>query len=176
LRRRSDPPAVPATDCRLSSELDCPAVRRFASRFASRLDSPVVPAIPALGLRLKLSSSGCASGQFPACAVPWTPQLPWRIRFQLAPKPVSSGIAVNALIDLRRRLHRLACQRPVSSFRRSLILQPTVRFNLWLAPQTDSSGAPSMRPSACASVLPGAIPRAARPPVRQRGPCGPAGA
>jgi len=75
LRRRSDPPAVPATDCQLSSKINCTAVRRFPFRFASELVSPVVPAILALGLRSKLSSSECASGQTPICTGLCTPRL-----------------------------------------------------------------------------------------------------
>jgi len=62
------------------------------------------------------------------------------------------GFAVDAALGLRLRLHHLACQRPGFSFRRRLILQPTVCFNSRLAPQPDSSGVPPMRPLACASV------------------------
>jgi len=77
-------PGDSATDCRLSSELNCPAVRRFASRFASRHVSPVVPAtwpsacasgsnlpsVPAASFRLApfLGSSALMATQVPARA------------------------------------------------------------------------------------------------------------
>jgi len=126
---------------RLSVDSGPDSHRDLSLRLSRRLDPQLAP---------QMSSSERASGQFAACAAPWTLQLPWRIRFQLTPKPASSRLAVDAFFGLRRRLHPLACQRSVSGFRRGLILQPTVCFNPWLAPQTDSSGVPSMRRPACA--------------------------
>jgi len=77
-------PGDAATDCRLSSEPICPAVRRFGSRFASRPVSPVVPATrpsacasdvivracqrPVCSLRRALDSSAPLANQIPAHA------------------------------------------------------------------------------------------------------------
>jgi len=50
------------------SNANASALRRVTLRLSPRHDLPVVPAISVSGLRRRFPSSGCPSGQFPACA------------------------------------------------------------------------------------------------------------
>jgi len=135
-RRRSYPPAVPATDCQLSSKLSCPAVRQFAFRFASELVSLVVPAILALGSRLRLSSSEFASGQISGL----------RRTLWLLSSPSDPALSLRldpSLRDCRRCILRLALLSASSGL-------PAIRFRL--APSPDPSAHRLLQLPACAAT------------------------